>query len=44
MVIQALKYLVAIVDKSYTNTVTSAIAIIKNLHNNWDGYSDVSEV
>jgi hypothetical protein len=44
MVIQALKYLVAIVDESHTDTVTSAIAMIKNLHDNRDGYGDVSEV
>jgi hypothetical protein len=44
MVIQALKYLVAIVDESHTDTVTSAIAMIKNLHGSRDGYGDVSEV
>lgn len=44
MVIQALKYLVAIVDESHTDTVTSAIAMIKNLRDNRDGYGDVSEV
>jgi hypothetical protein len=44
MVIQALEYLMAIADESYTDTVTSAIAMIKNLRDNRDGYGDVSEV
>lgn len=44
MVVQALEYLVAIVDGSYTDTVTSAIAMIKNLRDNRDSYGDVSEV
>jgi hypothetical protein len=44
MVIQALEYLVAIVYEGHTNTVTSAIAMIKNLRDNRDGYGDVSEV
>jgi hypothetical protein len=44
MVIQALKYLVAIVDESHTDTANSAITMIKNLRDNRDGYGDVSEV
>jgi hypothetical protein len=44
MVIQALEYLVAIVDESHTDTVTSAIGMIKNLRDNRDGYGDLNEV
>jgi hypothetical protein len=44
MVIQALEYLVTFVNKSYTDTVISAIAMIKNLRDNRDSYGDVSEV
>jgi len=44
MVVQALEYLGTNVDESYTNTVTSAIAMIKNLRDNRDDYGCVSEV
>tara|TARA_R110002003_G_scaffold1412_8_gene23059 strand:- start:207 stop:1145 length:939 start_codon:yes stop_codon:yes gene_type:complete len=44
MVIQALEHLAAIVDESYTDTVTSATAMIQNLRDNRDAYGDVSEV
>jgi hypothetical protein len=44
MVIQALKYLMTIVDKSYINTVTSAMAMIENLRDNRDVHGNVSEV
>jgi hypothetical protein len=44
MVIQALEYLLVIVDESYIDTVASAIAMIKNLRDNRDGYGDVSQV
>ncbi|KAF9730176.1 hypothetical protein PMIN04_012727 [Paraphaeosphaeria minitans] len=44
MVIQALQYMLNIVDESYAGTVTSAIAMIKNLRDNRDDYGDVSEV
>jgi hypothetical protein len=44
MVIQALEYMLDIVDESYASTVASAIAMIKNLRQNRDGYGNVSEV
>jgi hypothetical protein len=44
MVIQALEYLMNIVDESCAGTVTSAIAMIKNLRDSRDGHGDVSEV
>lgn len=44
MVIQALEYLMTNVDESYTNTVASAIAMIKNLRDNRDAYGCVGEV
>ncbi|KAJ4371618.1 hypothetical protein N0V83_004838 [Neocucurbitaria cava] len=44
MVIQALQDLTNLVNKSYLDTVTSAITMIKNLRDNRDGHGDVSEV
>ncbi|CAO2648219.1 Nn.00g074860.m01.CDS01 [Neocucurbitaria sp. VM-36] len=44
MVIQALEYLMGIVDESYIATMTSAVAMIKNLRDNRDDHGDVSEV
>jgi hypothetical protein len=44
MVIQALEYLISIVDESCIDTVTNAIAMIKNLRDNRDIHGNVSEV
>jgi hypothetical protein len=44
MVISGLEYLMVIVDKSYVDTVTCAMSMIKNLRDSRDIYGDVSEV
>jgi hypothetical protein len=44
MVIQALEYLMIIVDESCIDIVTSAMAMIKNLRDNRDFHGNVSEV
>jgi hypothetical protein len=44
MVIQALEYLVLMVEESYIDTVKTAIVMIENLRDNRDVYGNVSEV